>query len=500
MKKTNTEKPARSRFSLRNNRKLRIGATATALTAVIVAVVVVLNVVCGLIADRFPWTVDLTAEKTFSLSEESVTVAKAITKKVEIDVLLSEEYFSNPNLGSEELNIVFRQFYLFTKEYQNLSGGNVTTKYVDLVSNPSLSTEYQQKYDAESGDIIFRCGTQHRVISAEELYEQDTDLYSYSYIYSLVEEKLVSLISSITSDKKITVTFLTGHGEDENLIKTLSSLYQLNGYYTDTANLATGDELDPSTEAIIIVGPTQDYADQIERIQSWLLNDGKRGHHLFVYLNHQGDNKTLTDFLVDYGIEVTSNVIMETDSANFLSNQPDAPLTSVSVTDLTAGANKVVMPWTLQLKTSLSSDTESEMETNHTVVSFGETARLQKLPYEEIELLEADSYPVIGMAYARKAELVNSVRTETNIMVCGSYQMLNYIQSPLYENEALVLEPLFALCDLGDAPPISNKNVSAATVSYSQAASSALSILFMYGIPAVLIVVCLVVFFKRRHL
>ena len=494
-----------SRFSLKNNRKLRIGTTATAITAVVVAVVVLLNIVCGLIADRFPWTLDLTAEKTFTLSEESITVAKSVKKDVEIDVLLSETYFSNPNLGSDELNIVFRQFYLFTKEYQNLSGGHVKVNYVDLVTNPLLGTEYTQKYEASSGDIVFRCGDQHRLISVEDLYEQETDGYTYSYIYSLVEEKLISNITSITSDKKITVAFLTGHGEDETIITSLSSLYQLNGYYTQTIDLSTAAELDPTTEAIVIVGPTQDYANQIEPLQKWLINDGKRGHHLFVYLNPEGENTTLISFLKDYGIEVIDNVVVETDTNSYLPNHPEIPLTAVTQSDLTTsltGTNKIVaMPATLQLKLNWSSDASTEMDTNHAMVSFGETARLWKKPYTDaVAFTQADEYPIVGMAYAQKHELHDGVRAKTNIVVSGSYLMLQYIQNSQYENEGLALEPLRTLCQLGDVPAFSNKNVSPSAVQYSQAAVSAMYVIFVYGFPAVMMIICLVVFFKRRHL
>ena len=132
-------KPRKARrFSLKNNRKLRLGATATAFTAVVAAAVVILNIVVGIVYDRFPLSLDLTAERAFTMSDTSREVAKNIKNDLEILVFLEESIFSAPATGSEELNTVLRQFYLFTQEYNSLSGGKVKTQYIDLESNENI--------------------------------------------------------------------------------------------------------------------------------------------------------------------------------------------------------------------------------------------------------------------------------------------------------------------------------------------------------------------------
>ncbi len=491
---------------LRTNRKLRIGATATAFTAIVIAVVILLNVACGLLADRFPWTLDLTADQTYSLSEESVAVAKSIKKDVTIEVLFNEDYFSNPNLGSEEMDTVFRQFYLFTKQYGTESGGHVTTKYVDLVATPSLETTYQEKYGATSGDILFLCENQYRIVKVTDLWSEDTDYYTYSNVSSLVEQKLASNISSVSGGKTVTVTFLTGHGEDQDVIASLKTLYELNGYFTQTINFATAAEISDTTGALVIAGPTDDYTiNEIKRLRDWLHNDGNLGRNLFVFCSYAGTCPNLYDFLEkDYGITVTDNLVIETDQNNYLYPYPSVPITTVEGTDLTgviAGKN-VLMPLTLQLKTSLSSDNTSELLTNHTLVKFPESSRListQNL--EETEGVKADEYPVIGAAYAHEhAYASDNQEVENYIMVCGSTAAVTLREEANYENEGLLIEPLRVMCNLGDAPTISDKNVSNDTVSYSSAVVLTLAAIFIVGLPLILIIICLVVFFRRRHL
>ena len=505
------------KLNLRTNRKLRLGATATAVTAVVVAVVVLLNVVCGLLADRFPWTLDLTADQTYSLSEESVTLAKSLTTDIEITVLAGEDYFSNPNLGSDEYDTIFRQFYLFTKEYENLSGGKVKISYVDLDKNPTHAATYEENYEATSGDILFISGEQYRKISLNELMDEEVDYTTYtSSVTSLVEQKIATNISSVSGGKQVTVTFLTGHGENEQSISALKSLYELNGYFTQTLDFTTAGSIDSTTGAIAIVGPTKDFSlDEIKRLRDWLHNDGNLGRNLFVFANYAGTCPNLYAFLsADYGITVTDNIVLETDNNNipmdYYGTYPYMPLTSVVSTDLTASIadKKIVMPLTLQLTTAKGSNTEEELLTNHTVVSFPESSRLVALSdllsaesNDDLKKQEASSYPVIGMAYARDYNIVNNESVQNYVMVSGSYQFADYVKSSQYENEGLALEPLRAMCSLGDTVLISGKDLSSDTLTFSALTAQVLGLgVFTFGIPLVLIVICLVVFFKRRHL
>ncbi len=509
------EKPGKPKFNWRTNRKLRLGATATAITIVVVAVVVIINIICGILADRFPWTLDLTADQTYSLSEESRNVAKSVTKKVEIVVLAGEEYFSAPNTGREDFDTIYRQFYLFSKEYENLSGGNVTTAYVDLEKNPTLSPSYEEKYEATSGNILFVCGEQYRMISLNDLLDVDDSNYYSPTISSLVEQKLATNISSVCGGKTVTVTFLTGHGESEDSIAALKRLYELNGYFTQTLDFTTAQAISDTTGAIAIVGPTKDYSvDEIKRLREWLNNDGNLGRNLFVFANFAGTCPNLYDFLsVDYGITVTSNIIMETDANNYPINYYGGylPLNTVISTNLTTtSANKkVVMPFTLQLLTSKNADTEKL--TNHTLVSFPESSRLtpftassSETSNEEVTQLEADTYPVIGMAYAYDYDMVNNKTVQNYVVVSGSYLFADadYLSSTLYENqnESLAIDPLRTMCPLGNTVSVSSKDLSANTVSFSSLTATVLDRVFTVGVPLVLIVICLVVFFKRRHL
>ncbi len=516
------EKPKKKfalpKLNLRSNRKLRLGATATAFTVIITAVILLFNVVCGVLADRYPWTLDLTADKTYSLSEESEAVAKAVKNDIKIIVLASESHFESPNFGSDSYNTIFRQFHHFAKQYEELSGGKISVSYVDLEKNPTLSSTYEQNYGAESGNILFTCGDQYRKIALTDLFEEQMDYTTYtSSITSFVEQKLATNISSVSGGKTVTVTFLTGHEEDQNAITALKKLYELNGYLTQTVDFTTAATITDTTGALAIVGPVKDYSlDEIKRLRDWMDNDGKKGRNLFVFANYAGTCPNLYDFLsVDYGITVTSNIIMETDANNYpmdyMGSYPYMPFTEILSTDLTGtnvAGKKVIMPLTLQLLTAKGTDDKEDVLTNHSLITFSESCRLTPIAdlltekeEDDFIKIEADKYPVVGMAYARDYDVVNNEEVANHVVVSGSYNLTAFTTAAQYENEGLILEPLRTLCSLGDTVVISGKYLSAETLSFSSLTATVLGLgVFTIGIPLILIIICLVVFFKRRHL
>lgn len=509
-KATQTPPSATRRFRWRTNRKFRLGATATAFTVIVVAAVMVLNVIVSVLHDRFPLIWDLTADNTYTLSDESREVAGNVKQDVEILVFLEESYFSAPSTGSEEFDTILHQWYLFAKEYNALSGGKVTTQYLDMEADPTLVTTYKE-YDISSGSILFRSGEQYRVISLDDLYSEEYDSSSYTTTYSsLVEQKLASVVNALCGGKTVTLTFLTGHGENESLISIMADLYEQNGYMTTTLNLATASTVDDTTGAMVIAGPTTDFSlEEINRLRTWLNNDDQLDRDLFVLCNYLGECPNLYDFLEsDYGITVTDNMLVETDTDKYLMMYSDgtyAPITSISDTDLTGeiADKNIIMPYTLQLLTSHGTDSSAEYVTNYSMVTFDESTEL--IPQDSLaegkETVQnkADSYPIIGMAYAKETHQVDDHIGETNVIVSGSYMFPGYASLTQYANEKMMLEPIRTLCSLGDTVVISGTSLATPTLSYSAAEAQGIEIV-MILVPVALIIVCLFVFFRRRHL
>ncbi len=506
LKKKEAAKP-RKKLNWKNNRKLRIGATATGITAAVTVAIVLLNVVVGILNDRYPVSWDLTSQKDFTLSEESHKVAEKVTKEVEITMFGQESTYAN---SSDTLQ---RQFYEFTNAYNKLTNGKVKTVYVDLNANPELKSVYAEYNITAEGNVLFRCGEQWRAIAWTDMYEEDYDSY-YSTgsmtTTSLVEQKLAANINAVSGERTVYLTFLTGHGESEGHITYLQDMYELNGYMTETVDFSSTTPIHENSGAAIIVAPMNDYSEnEISRLRAWLKNDGKRERDLFVYCDPSAAGKcpNLYEFLAtDFGITVTDNLVVETDTNNLLSGQNygDAYILSqMHATDLTGeviASEKIVMPETLQLITNGQTDTAEYALTNTAVVTFPESARLQKSG-EVGEAEEAENYPIVGAAYAYEYEYEGTTRHETYVFVSGSYLSINFSQYSQFQNKDFVLEPVRATSSLGDTVVIQGKDLLTAAATFSAGTTFIVGrVIFSYGLPLLLLILAIVVFVKRRHL
>ena len=114
--------------NFRNLRRLRYGSASVILTVIVIVAVLLLNVVMDIVADRYPLTLDMSEDKVFTLSEESVAIAQAVTNPVEIVVFASEKTFSDPSYGVKEYDTIMREFYSALQQYRTLSA--VAPEYI----------------------------------------------------------------------------------------------------------------------------------------------------------------------------------------------------------------------------------------------------------------------------------------------------------------------------------------------------------------------------------
>ena len=509
----------------KDHRKLRYGTIATVMSVVVIAAVVLLNVVVGVLDDRFPLTLDLTKDSLFTLSEQSQEIAKNVKTDVEIVVFMPEEMFA-ASTGSEQFDTVLRQFTQGVRSYESLSGGRVKTSYVDLSSNPLLAEDYE-KYSITSGSILFRSvpeegsglSEKYRVATLNDLYTEDTSNYYYTGEISYssnVEQILAKNINAVSNPNNLKAIMLTGHGESESTVSVLTSLLQENGYELETVNPSTAEEFSEEAVTMFIPAPTIDYtADELEKIRVWLENEqdgvNRLGRNLMLLVGQTAQCPELYDFVnTYYGIEITDNVVVETTSGRYVTS-PYYPLADIVSSDFTESLTSSIAfaPLTRQLILHETSNTEDAALTNHSLMSFPESAQLLELSTiedsesDERTPFEADSYPIVGMAYANQYAYDNTgdypERVETNVLVCGS-EMLLLMNMPTVANESLLLQSINGISGNEDAVTISALSLDQDTLVFSNLSQSILFGIFVVAVPLILMVICLVEFLKRRHL
>ena len=144
--------------------------------------VVLVNVIFSLLADRFPMDVDLTSDNIFEVTDETIDYLKNLDQKVSITVLAKEEEFSGNNAYYTQANEVIQKYAKYSS--------NVTITYLDLYSNPDFVNKYP-KETLYTGYIIVECGDRYQVLTAYDLFNTQTDSSSGStYITSSRAEEL----------------------------------------------------------------------------------------------------------------------------------------------------------------------------------------------------------------------------------------------------------------------------------------------------------------------
>ena len=257
-----------------NNRRFRMGSFATVLTVIFVAVLIVLNMIVTAVSNRYPVQIDLTTDKIYGLSDETIEYLKGLEKKVNIHVLATEDDFASSN-------DYFLQAKETIKKYPQYSG-NISLAFVDLAKDPSFESKYSA-YNIGTRDILVECGDKIQVVKTSDLFTLQFDSNSgYSYIQgSRTDEAMTSAIMNVTSDYTPKVVLLTAHSSFD--ASSFATLLEQNSFEVITQDLLLED-IDPEAEVAILFAPGQDLdEDQLKKLDNFLDNDGQKGRSLFYF-------------------------------------------------------------------------------------------------------------------------------------------------------------------------------------------------------------------------
>ena len=516
--KDGDNKPKRKAKVKKDRRKLRYGGMSAGLTAAVVAVFVVFNVIAGILYDRFPLSVDLTKENLYTLSDESKDMAKAIKQDVEIVVFGEESMFSSPSVGTEEINTVLKQVHEFGEMYQTISGGKIKIKYVDLTKDPTQEAKYSS-YEVEGGDILFICDKRSQKANLQSLFSYDEQTYMYYQQYadvkSLVEQVFTTKISMVAGGNAPIATILTGHEEDTSTVSSLKSMFAEQGFITEELNFTGSNTFNKDSTLAIIAAPAKDYSeDEVKRLSSWLKNDSKYGRNVFVLVNYAAECPNLYEFLnVEYGIEVTNNLVVETDNDNIFQSQKFYPYANIGSSDFTKDLDgkRVLLPGVRQILTNKENSTNNSIY-NVDIVTLPESARLIDLKEflaqtdasKELTEKKASEYPVIAMAYATAWAYDNesSETVSSNVLVSGSFMMVNdqVMSMATVYNKQTIMGLLNGFTGNTNTVTVASQSLEQEALEFTTAQENLYWFVFVLFIPVALLVTCLVVFLRRRRL
>ncbi|WJH36343.1 GldG family protein [Paenibacillus sp. CC-CFT747] len=232
------------------------GTNAVVLSLAVVGIFIVLTVFLHSLKGT-QW--DLTKNKKFTLSDQTVTMLQKLDKPVHVTA------FSDPGQG-----VVSRQITDLLQEYHKRNN-KFTFEEVDPKQKPTLAEKYKiDRY----GTIVFEMDGQTKNVYADELYASGAAEGSYTFSG---EEKFTQAVLSLTSKEKHTVYFLTGHGEmtSANASAFRSSL-ESEGYTVKDLNLVKEAAIPADAETLFILGPQNDLSEaETKLVQDYVKDKGK---------------------------------------------------------------------------------------------------------------------------------------------------------------------------------------------------------------------------------
>lgn len=469
-------------------RKFKRGSAASAITVLFIAIVVVLNIIVGSLGERFNLSWDLTSNKAFTLTDQSINFINTLNKDVEIILLNDEASFASQNEYFSQANTVLKQYAKHSDK--------IKLTYIDLAKNPTFIQSNYPDEDLTTNSIIVRSANKYKIISINDIFDVG---YGYSgqqgITASKAEQEVTAALVYVTSDSQTKVAFLKGYGEQD--YSTFSELLKKNNYDVSEISLLTED-IPSDVNAVIVFGPDRDYDSKgITKLEQFLSINGK---NLVYAPNPNKTEKTvISDLLSKWGIKVKSGIVYETNSKRMTSNMSifeaisdyvDSTYTeNLKTTDI-----PVLIPACKPLEV---------LDKDHVKVllQYSETSGVMPIDADKkFDFKGNISGPIPSTVVSSKT--LSDGAKPNNVAVIGSFAALtsDYLSATSLNNSAYFTNMLNVMLDREDVGIIiESKTIGGEELGINASQANTLGLAFAAFIPIIVLAIGIVVNVKRKH-
>lgn len=477
------------------DKHLRLGGYSALVTAVLVAVLLVVNVLFSSLNIK----IDLTEENFFSLSEKTSSIINNIKDPVTIYVL-------------EETGLENKDFEEILRKYEKGSS-TVSVVYKDPVLYPSFAQKYMDAADSQNqnaipkGSIIVENNTtgKYKVISNYELYNVSYTQSGSAQVKSVaIEERVTSAIDYVTSEIERKIYVTSGHGEYPVPMNLVSKL-ETENFLIENINLLTSElEVSPYN-TLLMYSPHLDFAEsEKEKIITFLEAGGKA--MIFTDANTP-ELPNFNEILALYGVETEPGIVVEGSQDHMLSPYPTFILPNIADHEMTEAikANKlpIVTPIASGLKVT---DNKRSSVTITPLLTSSDNSWIKKnLDANTVEKESGDIDGPADIAYAIEdlnyLDDKNPISTKLFVMSNTVFLDNRQLNISATGNEDLIMNGFMWLQGKQDSLYIGPK----AFTSYMLPAVSASTLLIFAGVAVVVLplaaaIAGLVMWLRRRNL
>jgi ABC-type uncharacterized transport system involved in gliding motility auxiliary subunit len=523
-----------------NKKKLKYGTVATVITVVFIAFVVVINLIAGVLTDRKDLKLDLTKEKYYEVSQDTIDYIQGIKTDVEIAVMAKESDFATSG--------TYMKMVLETLEKYEQHSDHIKINFYDVASNPDVVTKFSANYNGEisEGNIVVAAGDRVKVLTVNNLFNIQSDYYSGSSSVQSYkgEQELTSAIMSVTDANPQRVAFVSQyngsaiyHSDNAYSISALYSLMDKNGYEVSEVDIMT-DALSPEDyDMVALPAPVNDLSeDSIKKLDDFLYNNGDLDKDM-IYIADvlQYSTPNIDDFLEVWGIEVGRSIVYDSSSdksqyVTTMKGQLSAPVATIAEDTYSEGLSNTKLPIIVPLARPINLLFDANVDRNTTaLLTTSDTSFLYPLEMQTAEEVKAkaeaaengeetteeeteettefdpdsaEKSPQTVMAVATKTNMdSNNTAHVNNVMVIGGATILDQVltYSNTYNNAEYVINAVNKMCGKENGIIIAEKDLSVQTIDITSSQIKAISRTVIFIIPLIVVAAGIVVFLRRRN-
>ena len=307
-------------MKLFQNKKFKYGALAVALTAGVIALVILANAALSLLANHFYWYADMTSDNLYEISDVTRTLFGSVEdrfadgKKAKIVFMTDEDRLKSTT------DSTMKRIYELARKYES------EFSFIEVgCVNPDLHPDQVKQYLRHSEnavlnqtDVVFEGPDgQYKIVNANAFLTKDSQ--SGNIIGFAGERKITTTVLSLVASNT-TAYLTTQHGESIADLNEFKELLEIVGFRVEEIDL-TKDDLDFEQGRLVVIcsprydfGGVGDEVDELSKLSAFLRQDG----HLMVFLDGEYvDNlPNLRDLLIDWGINFRPTRVSESGAAS----------------------------------------------------------------------------------------------------------------------------------------------------------------------------------------
>lgn len=472
----------------KNKKILRHGSYSIGVTAIVIAIVVVMNLVIQELPSSIR-EIDLSSEKLYTIGDQTKEILDNLDKDVELYFIAQD--------GTESSDI-----QRLLERYEERTD-HITVEQRDPAVYPTFTQQYTSD-SVSNNSIIVVCGDKSRVVDYSDMYETSINYQTYTQETTAFdgEGQLTSAINYVISDNMPILYTLEGHDES-SMSTTMTETIQKANIEIQSLNLLTEDAVPDDASCLFIFAPATDLSeDEANKIIAYLENGGKA---LIVSDYTDQEMPNFTSVLQNYGVQTVDGVVMEGDTSHYISQNPYYLLPNIESNDVTSGLSSGSRYVLLALAQGIETMDNIRDSLNIESILTTSDSAYSKTDLENMQTMEKESSDIDGpfdLGVSITEDVGDDAQTQIVYFASSSIfddTINSYVSGTNYE---LLSSSLSWLCqsEKEDTNTISiaSKSLDTSTLTISAADVSFWSIFVTAVIPVCILLVGFGIWMKRR--